>query len=233
MKKYLILVYLLSSYLIVSAQELDRTFKNETDSISFSNDKVLFRISGFAGLSTIQVGEGEYEYIDDYLFVNTTEYPGPKTSYKPQDAVSSDTCNINVVSINNYPVQGILVESKNSSNKILGASVTGLDGNIMITAYGKVSKISISAMGYNSITFDFIPGNDFVVTIAENDIIENRTVVFGFNQIDEETIALKLLTDDFDSSKDRDKELSRLIKRTARKNLIEKRFAKEQPYFTQ
>lgn len=225
MKKYLILTFLLSSYLTVSSQQVEGIFINGTDSISFTKDKVSFRITGFAGLATIQVGEGEYEFIDDYLLVNTTDYPGPKTSFNTQEAISSDTCNVSIIGINNDPIQGILVESKNSSDKLIGASVTGQDGKIMITNFEKVSKITVSSMGYNPITFDFSPGNDYVVRVAENDIIENKTVVFNFNQIDNETITLILMSDDFDRNKNMDRELSRLSNRARRENLIEKRFS--------
>ena len=113
MKKYLILILLLFSYLTLSAQTLSGTFKNGNDSISFSDDKVSFRITGFAGLSTVQVGEGSHEFVEDFMLVNTTDYSGPKSTYNAQNAANSDTCTIKVVSMNNYPVQGILVESKN------------------------------------------------------------------------------------------------------------------------
>ncbi|MDD3510465.1 MAG: hypothetical protein PHW97_01035 [Fermentimonas sp.] len=232
MKKYLILILLLFSYLTLSAQTLSGTFKNGNDSISFSDDKVSFRITGFAGLSTVQVGEGSHEFVEDFMLVNTTDYSGPKSTYNAQNAANSDTCTIKVVSMNNYPVQGILVESKNGSDKIIGASVTGADGKIVITDYEKISKMTFSAMGYHSITIDFSPGNDFVVKIAENDIIENSTVAFKFNKIDDETISLILLTDDLDISRNLSKELDKLNKKARKTNLIGKRFTKELSYYT-
>lgn len=232
MKKCLILSFLLFSFLILHAQQFDGVYKNENDSINFIGDKISFRITGFAGLSTVQVGEGNYEIIGDFMLVNTTDYPGPKTTHSAQAALSQDTCCVRVMDLNNFPVQGILIEYKNSSDKIIGAKVTGTDGRIIITEYDKINKLTASAMGYNPITFDFNSNNDYIITIAENDIIENKTAAFKFNKIDDETFSLILLSDNLNNNKDLEKELAKLIKRARKTNLIEKRFTKELPVFT-
>lgn len=232
MKINILLFTIFLSCSALSAQTLNGTYKNGTDSITFSDEKVAFRITGFAGLSTVQVGEGNYEIADEFILVHTTDYSGQKTTYTTQDASSSDTCIIRIVDLNNYSVQGVLVESKNGSNKVISAKVTGSDGRIIITEYNKISKLAVSAMGYNPITFDFDPAYDYIVRIAENDIIENRTAVFKLNKTDDETISLILLTDDLERGKNLDKELSKLNKKAQRINLIEKRFTKELPFFT-
>lgn len=232
MKKILYFIFVFVFSLTISAQHLDGSFINGNDSIVFSDDNVSFSITGFAGLSTVQVGKGNYEFAEDFLLVYTTDYPGPKSTHIAQDASGKDTCRVRVMSISNYPVQGILVESKNNSGKIISAGVTGSDGRIIFTDYQKVSKLTASSMGYHPITIDFSPGNDYVIRIAENDIIENRTVAFRFNKIDNETISLILLSDNLQSDKDLVKELTKLNKRVRRLNLIEKRFTKELPYFT-
>ena len=232
MKKIIYFIFLFVFSLTISAQHLDGSFINGNDSIVFSDDNVSFSITGFAGLSTVQVGEGTYEINDDFLLVHTKEYTGDKTTFQELNGAKTDTCTVRVMSINNYPVQGILVESKNNSGKIINASVTGSDGRILVTDYDKVSKLTASAMGYHPITIDFSPGYDYIVTIAENDIIENRTVAFRFNKIDDETFSLILLSDDLQSNKDLEKELAKLVKKARKTNLIEKRFTKELPFFT-
>lgn len=232
MKINLLFITLFIFSLTISAQQFDGTYINGQDSIVFLNNSVTFRITGFAGLSTVQVGEGNYEFADEFMLVHTTDYSGQKTTFHAQDASSSDTCTVRIVDMNNYAVQGILVETKNSSDKVISAKVTGSDGRIIITEYDKISKLTVSAMGYNPITFDFDPANDFIVRIAKNDIIENRTVAFRVNETDEETISIILLTDDLERGKDLSKELSKLNKRARRINLIEKRYTKALTYFT-
>lgn len=82
-------------------------------------------------------------------------------------------------------------------------------------------------MGYNSIEFDFNAGNDYLVRLADNDVIEEKTAVFRFNEIDDETLSIILLTDNFNSDKKREAELNKLEKRARKKNLLDKRFKKE------
>jgi hypothetical protein len=86
-------------------------------------------------------------------------------------------------------------------------------------------------MGYHPITFDFSMGKDYIIKIAENDIIENRTVAFRINIIDDKSFSILLLSDDLKTNKDLEKELTKLNKRASKSNLIEKRFTKELPIF--
>lgn len=231
MKKILLLITVLTLGLHGVAQPISGTYKNGTDSLVFNGERVIFSVSGFGGLSTTQAGEGTYERVEDFLMIHTTDYPGDKSSFEVQESTKSDTCVIRVMSLNNYAIQGVLVEPNNSSRKNPGGSVTGGDGRIYLTDTDKTESITVSGMGYNSITFDYQPGNDYLVRLAENDIIENQTVVFQFIEVDDETLSLLLLTDDFDTSKRKDRELKNLKKRARKSNRIDKRFKKEyEPY---
>lgn len=232
MKIKLLFLTLFIFTLAISAQQIDGTYINGKDSIVFNNNSVSFSITEFAGLFTVQVGEGSYEFADEYLLVHTTDYTGERTTFSAEDASKKDTCIVKIVNMNNYAEQGILLETKNSSGKVLSASVTSSNGIIFITDFNKVSRLSVSAMGYNSITFDFDPTKDFTVKIAKNDIIQNRTVAFKFKEIDENTITLLLLSDDLKKGKDLNKELEKLNKRAKKVNLVEKRYTKALPYFT-
>src|SRR5690554_11613 len=227
MKKILILATVFFNVIFIVAQTLNGTYKSGTDSLHFSNDYVTFRISGFGGLSSAQVGEGTYEIVDNYMIVHTNEYSGMKSNYQDLPGSKNDICVVKVVSINNYPVQGILIESKNKSGKTISAGVTGSDGKVLFTDNDKCTKIGASAMGYNSIEFDFNAGNDYLVRLADNDVIEEKTAVFRFNEIDDETLSIILLTDNFNSDKKREAELNKLEKRARKKNLLDKRFKKE------
>ena len=227
MKKILILATVFFNVIFIVAQTLNGTYKSGTDSLHFSNDYVTFRISGFGGLSSAQVGEGTYEIVDNYMIVHTNEYSGMKSNYQDLPGSKNDTCVVKVVSINNYPVQGILIESKNKSGKTITAGVTANDGKVYLIDNEKITKISASAMGYNSIAFDNNAGSDYLISLADNDVIEDKTAVFRFNEIDEETISIILLTDNFNNNKKREDELKKLEKRARKSNRLDKRYKKE------
>lgn len=226
MKKVLLLTGFLLIGSFLSAQQLDGIYKNGTDSITFSNGKVNFRISGFGGLSSVQVGEGTYEFGDGFLFIHTSDYPGDKSSFETLDGSSNDTCIVYTVSLQNYSVQGILVESRNKSGRLIQGKVTDYDGKIIFTSCDKTAAISASSLGYDPITFDYARGNNYRIRLAENIVIENSTVAFGIRIIDEETISLMMLSDNFNLGKDREKELKSLEKKARKNNKLEQRLKK-------
>lgn len=226
MKKILLLGSILLSACSLFAQQLEGTYKNGLDSIAFSNNKVLFRITGFAGLTVAQVGEGSYEMMDNYLLIDTDDYSGFKSSSQAMEGTRKDTCIVKVVGMHNYPIQTVLAESKNKSNNLIQGKVTNSEGKIFFTEIDKMALITVSAMGYNTISFEYEPGNDYLIKLAENEIIEQRTVVFKVNFIDDETISLLLLADDFKGGKDSSKELKKLDKKARKNNLLDKRLKK-------
>ena len=227
MKKIILLSAILFNVLLIEAQTLNGTYKSGTDSLLFSNEHITFRISGFGGLSSTLVGEGTYEIVDNYIIVHTDEYSGMKSNFKELAGSKNDTCVVKVVAASNYPVQGILIESKNKSGKTITAGVKGNDGKLYLTNNGIITKISASAMGYNSIAFDNNTGSDYLISLADNDVIEEKTAVFRFNDIDEETISIILLTDNFNNNKKREDELKKLEKRARKSNRLDKRYKKE------
>ena len=231
MKKFLLSVSILFVGIPLFAQSLSGTYKNGSDSLVFRGDQVIFSVSGFGGLSSTQVGMGSYELVDGFLLVHTTDYPGEKASFQELDGSRSDTCVVKVISSLNYPIQGILVEPDNVSRKVPGGQVTGSDGKVYLTHTEKVQAITVSGMGYNTVNIDYHPGRDYLVKLTDNEVIENKTVVFQFNEVDDETISIVLLTDQFDGGKKRESELKKLEKRARKNNRIDKRFKKEyEPY---
>jgi len=226
MKKILLLAVIILSGASLFAQQWEGTYKNGLDSIVFSGNQVTFRITGFAGLSVAQVGEGSYEQAGDYLIIGTTDYSGSRSTFEALEGSRKDSCVVKVVGMQNYPVQSVLVESRSNAHKLIEGKVTGSDGKIYLKETEKVGAIAVSAMGYHTIEFGYIPGKDFLVRLAENDIIENSTVVFRTKAIDDETISLLLLTDKFDAANNRDKELQKLEKKARKSNLLDKRLKK-------
>jgi len=226
MKKILLLAVILLSGASLLAQRWEGTYKNGLDSITFSGNQVTFRITGFAGLSVAQVGEGSFEQAGDHLIIGTTDYSGSRSTFEALEGSRKDSCVVKVVGMQNYPVQSVLVESRSNARKLIEGKVTGSDGKIYLKETEKVGTLAVSAMGYHTIAFDYIPGKDFLVRLAENDIIENSTVVFRTKSSDEETISLLLLTDKFDAGNNRDKELQKLEKKARKSNLLDKRLKK-------
>ena len=92
MKQYLFIIAISILPYTLIAQEPDGAYLNEQDSIVFSDDRLIFRISGFAGLSAAQVGEGEYQIIDNYILIHTADYSGNKSSFQELDGTREDTC---------------------------------------------------------------------------------------------------------------------------------------------
>lgn len=225
MKRILLLAILLSG-ISLFAQQLDGTYKNGTDSIAFLNDKVTFRISGFGGLSSAQVGEGTYEVDSNYLFIHTSDYSGSRTGFELLDNSAKDTCFVHAVSQQGYAVQGILVESRNKSGKLISGKVTGNDGKVFFTPCDKIASISATSLGYHPISFHYTKGKDYKISLAENDIIENKTVVLRINFIDQETLSVLMLIDDLNTKKERDKELEKYEKKAQKTNKLDKRLKK-------
>lgn len=225
MIKFLLLTCILLPAISLSAQQTDATYKNGLDSLAFNDGKATFHITGFAGLSTAQVGEGSFEQIDHFLLIETTDYSGPKSAYQVVEGSRKDSCLVKVIG-HNYPLRNILVEACTNAGKILEGKVTGDDGQVYFRNNNKVGKITVSAMGYDAISVDYTPGKDYLITLAENEIIEHSTVVFSIRTVDDETISLLLLTDDFKEGKNRLTDLQKLEKKTRKRNLLEKRLKK-------
>lgn len=227
MKKYFAIVIFLSISFSLLSQEFEGNYKDKTDSLSFSNGKVIFNVSGFGALFTRMVGEGEYEYFDDYLLVNTSDYSGEKSVFEPIDGSKKDTIVVKVVDLNNYSIQGVLTEFLSESDKTIKGGVTNDQGKSQHTYDQKIKKIKASNLGYDDIVFDVVQGKDFLVKLAKNNVIENQTVAFKVKNDDEETISIILLSDNFEPGKDKMKSLEKLDKKVQKSNVLPKRLKKE------
>lgn len=226
MKKYLFLTGSLILSLGLYAQQKEATYKNGTDSLAFNNDKVVFSITGFAGLSTTQAGEGSYEQIDNYLLIRTSDFSGPKSACQIVEGTVKDSCMVKVTGPDNYPLPQVLVEARSNSGKVLAGKVTGNDGIAWFNGTEKISEFTVSAMGYDAIAVNHTQGKNYLVSLIMNDIIENCTVVLGLRTVDDETISLLLLSDDFKEGKNLAADLQKLEKKVRKRNLLEKRLKK-------
>ena len=89
----------------------------------------------------------------------------------------------------------VLVEPNTSSRRNPAGRVTGSDGRIFLTDTDKIETIRVSGMGYHNAIIDYEPNSDYVVTLINNEVIENRTVIFQFEKWMMKSFSL-LLTDD-------------------------------------
>lgn len=227
MKKYFTILIFLSVSFALMSQGFEGNYKDKTDSLTFFNGKAIFNLSGFGALFTRMVGEGEYEYFDNYLLVNTSDYSGEKSVFEPIDGSKKDTMVVKVVGLDNYPIQGALTEFLSESDKVIRGVVTNDRGKSEQFSEPKVKKVKVSNLGYNDIIFNVVRGKDFFVKLAKNNVIEHQTVVFKVQNEDEETLSIILLSDNFNPGKDKMKSLEKLDKKAQKSNVLAKRLKKE------
>lgn len=173
------------------------------------------------------VGEGEYEYFNDYLLVNTSDYSGEKSVSEPINGSKKDSVVVKVVDPDNYSVQGALTEFLSESNKVIRGIITDDLGKSQHPNDQKIKKVKVTNLGYDDIVFDVVQGKDFLVKLAKSNVIENQTVAFKVKSEDEETLSILLLSDNFDPGKDKMKSLEKLDKKAQKKNVLTKRLKKE------
>lgn len=228
------------SLLVLSAslfsQDLEGNYKNQSDSLLFSNGKVIFNISGFGALFTTMVGEGDYERIENWLLINTGEYSGEKTTHQSMNGNSRDSIAIQITSIENYPIGGAMAEFTTKSGKVAQRLIAAEDGKIHVPRNSKwmknVAKVRISQLGYDEIAFDCTGNRDHLVKLVKNNVVENKTIVFNVQEEEDETLAITLLSMDFAAGKDRVKSLQKIGEKAKKKNVLSKRYKKEYvPYF--
>jgi hypothetical protein len=164
------------------------------------------------------------------LIVHTSNFSGKRTTVETLPGTLNDSIAIIVVDTDDYVVQGIFVEARGGSgrradNRIEG-QITDYNGTVYLTKNANINRINISEMGYDNISFDYNPANNYILTIVKNEVIENTTAVFRFNQIDDEIISILLLTTDFNEGRNRSRALEQLERRVQRNNRLEKRLRK-------
>ena len=227
MNRLISLIFIISLSLSSYSQHFEGIYKNKSDSLSFSNNTVTFCLSDFSALSTQIVGEGTYEFTDNYLIINTDEYSGNKTKLEKSKAANEGQSIFKVLSTEGYTMQGILIEFLSSSNKVISQAITDNEGQAKFPDNDKIVKVKISSMGYNGIEFDSDTDYDYSVVMVKNNIIQNQTVVLELVNEDENSLSVRLLSDNFKDGKNRSKDLEKLYKKAEKLNVLGKRLTKE------
>ena len=230
MKKIYFLFCTLFFAIPIFSQTLDGTYKEDNDILKFNGNHIYFDMEEVGQLAN-NIGEGNFVQVGDFYVVSTNEYKGEKTMVEAIPATKKDTIVITVTDHSNNPLQGILVESLASSDKIIVGGVTKTDGRLLFLPNKKMKKFRVFEMGYNGLTFDYEQGKDYVVKMSDRNFIENKTVVFRIRPIDEGTIGAMLLSTDFKQGKDQQKALDALYQKALKKNYIDKRMRKEEVIF--
>ncbi len=224
---HILLFFLLIATTPVIAQSFNGCYKNNNDSISFSNNKVIFNLSDFGALSTQIVGEGSYKYIDHYLIIQTEDYSGDKSSLTKGKFDDPNIISVTVESVQGYPFSGALIEFLSKSKKTIGRKISDDEGKVEHPNDSKIKSIKVSNMGYNSIQSEIGTDTDISIVLAKNNVIQNQIVIIELIEEDEESISIRLLSDDFIAGKNLNKDLSKLKKRAEKSNILSKRLKKE------
>lgn len=231
--KHLVIVFLFVSLFswTLSAQHIDGAYKNETDSLVLRDGKATFSVSGFGALDVHKIGEGSYEWVDDFLLIHTDEFSGEKTKLQQLNGSKQDTVVMKISTKRNVSLQGALIECYNVANKILKTAISDEKGLVFITKNPQIKKIKVSLMGYSDLVFDYNANHDYLVRMSQGDVIEQKTVVFKIKKIDEETLSVMLISSDFDVDEHKKmKELNKLEKKMRKRNLLDTRLKKTIEY---
>ena len=231
MKRTALLLLLFVVVLQVSSQSLEGCYRHQNDSISFTGNEVAFSISGFGALTTIMVGEGTFELIDNFLLVHTTDYSGDKSIAHSFDGNIEDTLRVQVTTLENYPINGAMVDFVNAKGRSIQRLVSDNNGRVNLyknpKQINKIAQIKISNLGLDEVAVDFDNNNDYLIKLANNNVIENQTMAFEIKESDVATISVVLVDQNFIEGKNRIKSLQRLSKRTQKRNTLGKIFRKK------
>ena len=224
MRVRLVFVFFLTATLSLFAQQPEGTFRTDTDSIVFSGNNIYFSVRGFAGLNVVQVGEGTFEIVDNFIIVETSDFSGTRTQAETLSSENGEQISVQIVDNQGFFVQGVFIESRDARGRSIERRLTNNHGIVHLARSDNVRSICISSMGHDNISFDYASGSDFRIVIAQHEVIENTTAVFRFNRIDDNFLSLLLLTTDFQEGRNRNRALQQLNNRAQRNNRMERRF---------
>lgn len=200
----------------LNAQEMKGTYKEGTDSITFTNNRVAFSVKSNDGLGVVFVGEGVYETLDDYILINTEEYKGTKTRIDTAPSEKQDTIQLQIFDENGYSLKGIRAEFLNKKNKPIGLSVTNERGIILYKANPKITGIKVSDLLYDKATYDYTADTDYTVHLVKSRVLEDKTIVFKLINKTDDKLTMKLLSTDYKRNNPSVSHLKSLDKKTAR-----------------
>jgi len=210
-----ILTFLLLN--LISTAQIDfGIYSYESDYIKISKDSVCFDLTNYGCFITHVRGCGIYNFVDNYLLIETKEYNGLKSTVR-ELINNTDSINITIVDQKGKPVIGVMVQFIDSSGNFFGGIVTNNDGIAVFEKQSEIDLIRIIYIACDPIDFKFKSEFDYSVNLVEGNVTEYQTVVFEIISANSNRLKLTLLDTDFKAKKDIKKSL-RKIKRHNRKH---------------
>ena len=212
----------------LNAQEINGTYVEGTDTITFNDNRVNFRVHSNDGVGVVFIGEGPYEVLDNYILIQTEEYKGTKTRIDMRPSEKKDTIELQLFDENGYSIKGVRAEFLNKSNKPIGLSVSNENGIILYPANPKTTGIKVADLLYDKATFDYKADTDYTVHLVKKRVLEDKTVVFKLIDKADDKLTMKLLSTDFDKKNPTVSHLLKLDKKT--KATIDRSRSFEKPF---
>ena len=213
MKILLILITTLCA-ITLNAQQINGTFFEGPDSLSFNDNHVKFSIRGNDALGVVFTGEGNYEIIEDFLVINTDAYSGKKTKIETSPAEKKDTTQLQLFNEDGFAIQGVRAELLNRRNKSIDLKISDDHGIVLFKSNPKTTAIKVSDLLYDKATFDYKPDSDYIIHLVQNRVLEDKTVILKLIESTDSELTVKLLSTDFNRKNPSDSQLRRLDKKT-------------------
>ncbi len=219
MKILLAFITILTAFSL-TAQDINGTYQEGTDTITFDNNRVNFKVKSNDALGVIFTGEGTYEMIDEYMLITTDEYTGKKTKIDVKPSEKKDTIQIQFFDENGYSMKGVRTEFLNKSGKTITLSISNDNGIVLYKMNPKTVGVKASDLLFDKTTFDCAKDTDYTVHLVKNRVLEDKTVVFKLIDQTDSQLTMKLLSTDFDKKKPSASHLQKLDNKT--KNTIDR-----------
>lgn len=212
--KILIALIAISFSITLNAQNINGTYHEGTDSITFDNNRISFTIKSNDGLGMVFVGEGSYETIDNYILISTEEYAGVKTKIDMKPSEKKDTIQIQFFDEQGFSIKGIRTEFLNKSGKTVELSISNEHGIVLHKTNPKILSIKASDLLYDKTIFDCSTDKDYTVHLVKSRVLEDKTVIFKLIDSTDDEVTIKLLATDFNKKNPSASHLQKLDKKT-------------------
>lgn len=199
----------------INAQEINGTYYEGPDSISFNDNRVIFSVRSNDALGVIFTGEGTYEIMDDFILVNTETYSGAKTKIETAAAEKKDTIQLQLFNEGGYSIKGIRAEFLNKKGSPIALSTSNEHGIILRKIDPKISTIKVSDLLYDKTILDYHADKDYTIHLVKNRVLEDKIVIFKLEDRTDTKLTMKLLSTNFKRNNPSASQLNRLAKKNA------------------
>jgi hypothetical protein len=197
MTKYIFLTILLLIASFSYSQEINGKYFNDNEFINLNSDTAEFHVKGNGGLIVYLNGIGNYELNEEFLLIHAKNYTGKKSTFSASQNESGFVTFTAIDSDRKF-LFGVNILLLSETGDILKASNTNENGFLKIANNDNAEKIKLSLLGYDTFSIDYKSNTDYSLTLFEEEVIENQTVVFKINENNNNSLKLTLLTTEFE-----------------------------------